>query len=381
MDLHSLIADMRMKIQNGIDQNFNGKQIMNYIYRLPPDSLVQETLSIFQIIRYCVLAGITVINPLIGVLGFVVDKIIEEKVNEHEYASLIKKFEKELEGIKNKAHELESSDMKEKTKKKKLENIRLYRAQLEKELNKLRQYYDQITEYKERARIVQTKYDKLNKKKSKDEDELTESASPLKKTISFNQFVDECAIAIFESRVNNFINICEKQCYQEIGWHDVTHAAGKVHDTITHADKTVSHAIDSIGDSFLSKIKNAGTSELRQEIMHGQIKLSMVFKHVLAAGAIWWAISPYVAVLAAVVWLIRRGMLKETERHSLMNELHAEMEIVEEKIKDAASDGDKKKKYDYIRLRREIQKSMDKLNYGKEIVRSKVGGGSSGEWD
>ena len=103
--------------------------------------------------------------------------------------------------------------------------------------------------------------------------------------------------------------------------------------------------------------------KLRKEILTGKIKFSTILKHAVAFGTAAY-VSPVIAALGAVIWLARRHLLKKRQKDLLLKDLKTELEIIEEKIEDAKQDGDKVKKYQYIRLRNEVKRSIEKLRYG-----------------
>lgn len=157
----------------------------------------------------------------------------------------------------------------------------------------------------------------------------------------------------------------------------------KVATTVKRVDNKISKKVDKVGDSA-SEAKNAKEkAKLRTEIIEGKLKLSTILKGAIkaigagGAGAAVGGIAGIgaapvaltVAALGTFLALSRRGKIKKAEKKKLLFELKSELPIIKEKIRDAEAEGDKKKKYQYMRLEKETQKMIDKIRYGMSIKR------------
>jgi hypothetical protein len=358
--MYDILGTIQNKLKRGLltVKDINN-DVVNYIYRIPPDAIADDMLNVFGVIRLILFAGAgTLIHPAIGLIAVFIDFFIEEKVNEDYYENkVLPTYTAEIERVKKEISELG----KNKSDNDKLDLLKTYLAELEIGLIRIKIYYRDLTQYRARSKH----YERLEAKK--EEGEIL--------NIDVDQIYEEYYITRFNSDLNRLLEF------------SVKHAIRDVTDQVHHGEKVASRAVDSVADSFFGALKNKEIGQIREEIAKGRIKLSTVFKHVMmiggavAVGYFGGAITLFVSILGAIVWLVRRDTIKDAQRKQLLNELHSEMEIVEEKIKDSASNNDLKKKYQYIRLRREIQKTIDKINYGSEIVRPEVKQGKGGDWD
>lgn len=136
---------------------------------------------------------------------------------------------------------------------------------------------------------------------------------------------------------------------------------------IKHVSNKIDRTIDNVGDTVIDGGRKKEILKVRQEIMRGRKSFSHLFKIALATAGIATGVLPSFGIPALVAYLIRHKKIKDKERRELLAELKSELEIVNEKIKDAESDNDRKKKYEYIRLRREIQRGIEQIRFNQKI--------------
>jgi hypothetical protein len=138
---------------------------------------------------------------------------------------------------------------------------------------------------------------------------------------------------------------------------------------IYSAYKKYKNAEDKI-DTQLSKavdgMKNVLIGDVRTEIIEGK-KFSAIglLKKILGTIGLF-SIAPIKALCAI---LIRYALKKNTtvsERRKIILELEAELEMINEKIDDARSDGDREAKYSMMRTRTELQNALARIRYGLE---------------
>lgn len=135
--------------------------------------------------------------------------------------------------------------------------------------------------------------------------------------------------------------------------------------------KTAKQKADRMGDrvdnKVASKIKDMENSikeDVRDKKVKGiPFKVTKLVKTAAIAGTAW-AISPAIVGLGILGKMTIGKYLTAREKDRLMNELTQELEIVEEKIKDADANGDKEKKYQLMRLRNEIKRNKMKISSG-----------------
>lgn len=155
----------------------------------------------------------------------------------------------------------------------------------------------------------------------------------------------------------------EEELIQENMRGMVKTASGNVRRVARNVDRT----IDNVGDTIVDGGKKREILKVRQEIMRGRKSFSHLFKIALATIGIASGALPNIGIPALVIYLIRHKKIKDKEKRQLLAELKSELEIVNEKIKDAEADNDRKKKYEYIRLRREIQRGIEQIRFNQKI--------------
>lgn len=162
----------------------------------------------------------------------------------------------------------------------------------------------------------------------------------------------------------------DEQYFHEGVAENVRHAKNKVVSTTKRVNRTVNHKINKAGDHLDNLIKIAKKDIIganRDEIMSNHIKVSTIVKGVLKSGIVT-LIHPVAGLVYMCTKLILKGKLRTREREKILADLKLELEICEEKINDATNAGDKQKKYELMRLRNELKRSILRLqNAGRGI--------------
>ncbi len=141
-------------------------------------------------------------------------------------------------------------------------------------------------------------------------------------------------------------------------------------------DKKVSKAVDKTVDSAIDGNKKEEIRSIREDLLRGRGKVSTLIKRAIkcaiagaglsVAGGAGVSLTPFLALITFCVSTARRKGISEKERDQILFEMKQEMKILDEKISDAQSEGDKKKKYQYMRLKTELERSMGELRkYGR----------------
>ena len=118
-------------------------------------------------------------------------------------------------------------------------------------------------------------------------------------------------------------------------------------------DRAVADKIRKMNDEIKNDIREKYVERV-------PFKLSKIVKMALAAGAAW-AISPAIAAVGAVVTFARSKKVNDREKDRLISEIREERTIVEEKIKDADANADKKEKYELMRLKISLDRAEKRL--------------------
>lgn len=98
-DIKDLLNDFKKEQKKDMGRF---KYYLSKIYRKSPESIIDETINIFGVIRAAfILApiGVPVIGPVISLIAAFVDKILSMHINDKETRKLIKKLESELDKI------------------------------------------------------------------------------------------------------------------------------------------------------------------------------------------------------------------------------------------------------------------------------------------
>lgn len=140
----------------------------------------------------------------------------------------------------------------------------------------------------------------------------------------------------------------------------------KISDNIKRTDKKVSSAIDSKFDKLLKDLRKRIIGASREELINNRTKLSTVIKRVTVVGVSAY-LNPILGLIALYTQVVVRKGLKEREKNRILADIKGELEIVEEKIKDADNNNDRNKKYELMRLRRELKKQEEKIRYARFI--------------
>lgn len=156
--------------------------------------------------------------------------------------------------------------------------------------------------------------------------------------------------------------------YELLDEASIRDVARNVKNKVVQADKAVSNKIDSTVDYIKASAKKALLPDSREDIIKDTMPpLSKLLKQAVAVGAAW-AINPALAAITAVTAVALNRKVKREARRKVLAELREELELVEEKIKDAESKGDNKNKYQLMRLRNKLKTSIEKIKYGDNFV-------------
>lgn len=147
----------------------------------------------------------------------------------------------------------------------------------------------------------------------------------------------------------------------------VTATAKKVSRTvkrpIKRVDKGVSKSVDGGFDNLVDKVKKELVGETQDEVISGKVfKLSKLLKRGILAGA-GMAVAPVLTLITLITGLVLKGRVKDAEKEKILNLLKGELEVVDEKIRDADSNGDKEAKYKLMRVRNKLRRDIDRIRY------------------
>lgn len=350
LDMSSFFSDIKAKFKkedNKAEKEKLATKASRFIFAKRRDEIMLGFPSIMTFTRGMVCLGLTAVNPFIGVPLFLVDKLISEHVTEKDIDKYIEKVDREIAELKKEIESASDADIKD--------DLELLLAKYEEGKEKLEKHKDKITRYHTRHDIKDI-FKTDDDKNGKDDD--------------FDDFdfnFDETMAYIYESAVRNpdedipmeliefyfIVEGCETLLSEK--------ATNKVARTIQQTDKKVSGAVDRNVEQTIGTLKKAISSQDREDLIKGALpKASRIIKTALLTGAVWM-VNPVIAVIGALTSLALSSKIKDSEKTKILGELKQELEICEEKIKDADSRGDNKKKYQLMRIRNKLNTDIERI--------------------
>ena len=146
--------------------------------------------------------------------------------------------------------------------------------------------------------------------------------------------------------------------------------------------KRVTKPISKIPEPFINmvnqtinRIKEADKKERRERIITGEYKLKLINiikKSIMfiASGAVVATaiagtslVTPVLTAIGVLTAFAVDKHIDARERKKILFELESELKIVNEKIDDAKSDGDKQAKYQLMRIQQKLEKDVEKIKF------------------
>lgn len=144
---------------------------------------------------------------------------------------------------------------------------------------------------------------------------------------------------------------------------------------IYKAYKTYKNAEDKV-DAQITKgvngIKGVLTGNVREEIIEGKKFSAIGLLKKLLAGV---ALFSYGKVKFVILLVVRFALKKKTtdsERKKILMEIDTELEMLDEKIKDARGDQNREAKYAMMRTRKELENAKTRIEYGMTADRKSL---------
>lgn len=302
------------------------KNFVYKIYKQSPESLASDLPSISQLVRLTITVGIPIaINPLIGIFTLLVDKVLSDSASARDIDKYISYYEKQIARTEKDIVKANGSDKK---------YLEAHLSDLEKGLTNLND-----KKYK-----LEDEEDSILGKLGKKQDSLNEAFKEL--SFELNLLTEEQISLLFDDTI------------LEAGIID------KVKKNASMGKKIVKQKEEQMDRWFnktLKEIQGETRNKSREDIVENSLpKLSKMIKRAIALG-VTWAINPAIAAITAMTMITTSKYTTEKEKKRVLSELKKELEIVEEKIKDADSNGDRKEKYELIRLRQKLTTDIDRI--------------------
>lgn len=135
----------------------------------------------------------------------------------------------------------------------------------------------------------------------------------------------------------------------------------KVVDGVSKASNVVDENFRAVM-KFIKDLYMGGRSTREEIIMDAGPSVAKMIKLTIVHLGLW-GLHPALAIISAIVVICLNKRIRMKERNKLLRELKNELEMVEEKIKDADSAGDRKEKYQLMRIRQTLQTEIERIRY------------------
>jgi hypothetical protein len=131
-----------------------------------------------------------------------------------------------------------------------------------------------------------------------------------------------------------------------------------------HKYKNGEQKVDETLNKGIGVLKKAVVGDQQQIIIEGK-KFSAIgfLKKALATIAIF-NYNKIAAILFIIVSQVMKKKTRRSEKRKILEELEAELTMVNEKIEDARGDGNREAKYDLMRTRNALQNAIKRIKYG-----------------
>lgn len=137
-------------------------------------------------------------------------------------------------------------------------------------------------------------------------------------------------------------------------------AVKKVATKARKATEPINNAVNNLLDS----IKKSDENERRNRIIEGsfRFKLLKIIRDGILIGGVA-LIHPAIAAIGIITRVALDSKADAKARRKILNELKLELKMVDEKLEDAKSDNDRKKKYELMRIKSKLEKDIDRIEF------------------
>lgn len=137
---------------------------------------------------------------------------------------------------------------------------------------------------------------------------------------------------------------------------------------VDQAQKRASRKLDNAFQRVLDDYRKKRKAETEDSVIKSTLKLSTWFKRSITAAILAGTVGPALSVLYIVTNVALHSNTKRKYKQLLLNDLKAELKIVQEKIRDADRNGDNKAKYKLMRLETQLEASINKVVFNVNSV-------------
>jgi hypothetical protein len=138
-EVKQMVDDFRKQCLKNQDSKMNVvnlKSLVTKLFAKNPYQIVYELPNLFGIIRASFIITSLAINPILGVISFITDKIIKLTLSRKQTEKIVTAYKNEIEAVKNKIEKSKDNQSKE--------NLEKYKEELEKDLKKIKEYENDL---------------------------------------------------------------------------------------------------------------------------------------------------------------------------------------------------------------------------------------------
>ena len=153
------------------------------------------------------------------------------------------------------------------------------------------------------------------------------------------------------------------------GVHAARNVAGSIH-PVKDLDRAT-EPLDNIVNDTIDAFRDAMKSDKQKEIIEGdkyRVKLRNVIAKCVVYGGLAVLVHPALAAIAFLGKMAHDKHIDSRERSKIVNDLHQELAIVKEKIKDAENKGDHENKYKLMRIENKLEREIARVKYDTDDV-------------
>lgn len=109
------------------------------------------------------------------------------------------------------------------------------------------------------------------------------------------------------------------------------------------------------------------TKETRREIIEGKNYSMLALLKSILGGYMVFSVSPVAFILLLIVRKCNSKKMRRSEKKKILMELEAELQIIEEKIRDASMDGNRDAKYALMRNKANLENAINRIKLNSEM--------------
>jgi len=133
---------LKLKNKNGRIIPKEIKKVIELVYLRKPEHLADDTTDVFEILRLCIVVGLPfLVHPALGIVGWITDRLIKEKVEENNKEFYLSKYTRQIESI-------DKRMLRKDLTKDEMASLKDLKSKLENDKRNLEDYFQKIERYK-----------------------------------------------------------------------------------------------------------------------------------------------------------------------------------------------------------------------------------------